>query len=76
MHPELDKKFSYNYLAYEKTCLYMAVATHSRWQGEVGPAGAWLIIALLPVAMVIQGMSSLAAALSIKLTEVLYVLCA
>jgi hypothetical protein len=33
----------------------MGVATHSGWQGEAGPVGAWLISALLPDTMAIQG---------------------
>jgi hypothetical protein len=33
----------------------MGVATHSEWQGEVGPVEAWLIPALLPGTMAIQG---------------------
>jgi hypothetical protein len=33
----------------------MEVATHYRWQGEAGPAGAWLFPALLLGAMAIQG---------------------
>jgi hypothetical protein len=33
----------------------MGVETHSRWQGEVGPTGAWLILALLPGTIAIQG---------------------
>jgi hypothetical protein len=55
MHTERDKKFSYNYLAYEKTDMYMGVATHSGWQGEADPTGAWLIPALLPGTIAIQG---------------------
>jgi hypothetical protein len=51
----------------------MGEASHSGWQREAGPARAWLIPALLPGTMAIQGMSSLPTALSIKLTEVLYV---
>jgi hypothetical protein len=35
--------------------MHMEVATHSRWQGEAGPAGAWLIPALIPGTMAIQG---------------------
>jgi hypothetical protein len=27
--------------------MYMGVATHSEWHGEVGPIGAWLFPALL-----------------------------
>jgi hypothetical protein len=33
----------------------MGQATYSRWQGEAGPAGAWLNPALLPGTMAIQG---------------------
>jgi hypothetical protein len=33
----------------------MEVATHSRWQGEEGPTGAWLFSALLLNTMIIQG---------------------
>jgi hypothetical protein len=53
--------------------VYMGEATYSRWQGEAGPVGAWLNPALLPDTMAIRGMSSLATALRIKLTEVHYV---
>jgi hypothetical protein len=35
--------------------VYMGEATYSRWQGEAGPAGAWLNPALLPGTMTIQG---------------------
>jgi hypothetical protein len=35
--------------------MYMGEATHSEWQEEVGPAGAWLIPALLPGTMAIHG---------------------
>jgi hypothetical protein len=51
--------------------VYMGQATYSGWQGEAGPAGAWLNPALLLGTM--EGMTSLATALRIKLTEVLYV---
>jgi hypothetical protein len=34
--------------------VYMGEATYSRWQGEAGPAGAWLNPALLPGTMAIQ----------------------
>jgi hypothetical protein len=53
--------------------VYMGEATYSGWQGEAGPARAWLNPTLLPDTMTIRGMSSLATALRIKLTEVLYV---
>jgi hypothetical protein len=43
MHIEREKKFPYNYLAEEKTCLYMGEATYSGWQGEADPTKAWLI---------------------------------
>jgi hypothetical protein len=33
----------------------MGEATYSGWQGEAGPAGAWLNPALLPGTMTIQG---------------------
>jgi hypothetical protein len=55
MHTEQDKKFPYNYLAWEKTCLYMGVVTHSDWQGEAGPIRAGLIPTLLPDTTTIQG---------------------
>jgi hypothetical protein len=35
--------------------VYMGEATYSEWQGEAGPAGAWLNPALLPGTMTIQG---------------------
>jgi hypothetical protein len=35
--------------------MYMGIATHSGWQGEAGPNGAWLIPALLLGTMEIQG---------------------
>jgi hypothetical protein len=35
--------------------MYMGEATYSGWQGEAGPAGAWLNPALLPGIVVIQG---------------------
>jgi hypothetical protein len=35
--------------------MYMREATHSGWQGEAGPTGAWLIPALLPCTIAIQG---------------------
>jgi hypothetical protein len=35
--------------------VYMGEATYSGWQGEAGPAGAWLNPTLLPVTMAIQG---------------------
>jgi hypothetical protein len=35
--------------------MYMGEATYSGWQGEVGPAGAWLNPALLPGIVAIQG---------------------
>jgi hypothetical protein len=35
--------------------VYMGEATYSRLQGEAGPAGAWLNLALLPDTMAIQG---------------------
>jgi hypothetical protein len=34
--------------------MYMGVATHSGWQGEAGPTGAWLFLALLLDTMTIQ----------------------
>jgi hypothetical protein len=33
--------------------MYIEVVTHSGWQGEAGPTGAWLIPALLSGAMTI-----------------------
>jgi hypothetical protein len=54
MHTERDKKFPHNYLAQEKTGVYMGEATYSGWQGEAGPTGAWLNPALLPGTMTIQ----------------------
>jgi hypothetical protein len=35
--------------------LYIEVATHSEWQGEAGPTGAWLFSALLLDTMTTQG---------------------
>jgi hypothetical protein len=35
--------------------MYIRGATHSGWQGEAGPAGAWLNPTLLPGTMAIQG---------------------
>jgi hypothetical protein len=35
--------------------VYIGEATYSRWQGEAGPAGAWLNPALLAGTMAIQG---------------------
>jgi hypothetical protein len=35
--------------------VYMGEATYFEWQGEAGPAGAWLNPALLPGTMAIQG---------------------
>jgi hypothetical protein len=37
MHTERDKKFSHNYLAKEKTCVYMGEATYFGWQGKQVP---------------------------------------
>jgi hypothetical protein len=49
------QKFPYNYSTHEKIGLYMEVATHSGWQGEAGPVGAWLFTALLLDTMTTQG---------------------
>jgi hypothetical protein len=35
--------------------MYMGEATYSGWQGEAGPARAWLNSSLLPGTMTIQG---------------------
>jgi hypothetical protein len=35
--------------------MYMEVVTHSGWQGEAGPTGAWLFPALLLDTMTTQG---------------------
>jgi hypothetical protein len=50
MHTERDRKSPYNYLAWEKTGMYMGVATHSRRRGRGGAGPSRWSLAVLDTA--------------------------